>query len=49
VFFLTILPLGFIMRRTGWDPLVGRKHPGQSYWVAYPARQASPKHFEHMF
>jgi len=49
VFFLAVVPLGFIMKRTGWDPMVSRKRPGASYWVAYPTRQGSPKHFEHMF
>jgi hypothetical protein len=49
VFFLVVLPLGLVMRWTGWDPLVSRRQPGQSYWVGYPARQANPKHFEQMF
>ena len=49
VFFLAVLPLGFILRRTGWDPLVSRRRAGETYWVTYPARQASPKHFEQMY
>jgi hypothetical protein len=50
VFFLTVLPLGAVMRLFGWDPLARRRaRAGESYWRDYPARQRSPKHFEQMF
>jgi hypothetical protein len=49
VFFLIMTPLGFIMRRAGWDPLAGHRRSGQSRWVSYSPRQSNPKHYEQMF
>ena len=49
VFFLLMTPLGFIMRRAGWDPLAARRGAGQSHWVTYSPRLSNPKHFEQMF
>jgi hypothetical protein len=49
VFFLVITPLGFVMRKGGWDPLGSRRPSGQSTWIPYPSRMANPRHFEQMF
>jgi hypothetical protein len=49
VFFLVMTPLGFVMRRVGWDPLGSRCPPGQSHWVAYSPRSSNSRHFEQMF
>lgn len=49
VFFGVMTPIGFIMRRAGWDPLASRRSAGRSHWVAYSPRPADPRHFEQMF
>ncbi len=49
VFFVGILPAGFVMRLFGWDPLGRQRSAGGSYWVDYPPRQQNPKYFEQMF
>lgn len=46
-FFLVLTPVGIVMRLFGRNPL----YPGDSRsgWSSYPARRASPKHYERMF
>lgn len=49
VFFLVVLPIGFIKRLFGWDPLGRRAQPAASYWKTYPERQRNRKHYEKMY
>ena len=49
VFFLVVLPIGFIKRLFGWDPLGRRAKPAASYWKTYPERQRNRKHYEKMY
>jgi hypothetical protein len=49
VFFLIVLPIGFVKRLTGWDPLRRRAKPAASYWQPYPERQRDKRHYEKMY
>ncbi len=49
VFFLVVLPTGFLMRLAGIDPLRRRAAPSQSYWTPYNDRQQDHTHFERMY
>ena len=49
VFFLIVLPIGFVKRLTGWDPLGRRAKPAASYWKPYPERQRDKRHYEKMW
>ncbi len=49
IFFLLVLPIGFIKRLFGWDPLRRRAPSAQSYWTPYNARQHDSRHFEKMY
>jgi hypothetical protein len=49
VFLLVVTPLGFVMRRTRWDPLQRRADRKATYWTPYSVRQHDPRHFERMF
>ena len=49
IFFLVVMPIGFLKRLSGWDPLRRRAPSSQSYWAPYNARQKDPRHFERMF
>ncbi|MEQ1574349.1 MAG: SxtJ family membrane protein [Vicinamibacterales bacterium] len=49
VFFLVMVPLGFVMRATGWDPLARKANGRDSHWVDYPERHRNPKYFEQMY
>lgn len=49
VFFLIVLPIGFIKRLSGWDPLGRRAKPAASYWKPYSERQRNKRHYEKMW
>ena len=49
VFSVAVIPIGLLMRMTGWDPLGRRRADAESYWESYPSRQQDPTHFEKMF
>jgi Saxitoxin biosynthesis operon protein SxtJ len=49
IFYLIVLPIGFIKRLSGWDPLRRRAPSAESYWAPYNARQHDPRHFEKMY
>jgi len=49
IFFIIFMPIGFLKRLTGWDPLRRRAPSAQSYWGPYNARQHNPRHFEKMY
>jgi hypothetical protein len=49
VFFLIVLPIGFVKRLTGWDPLGRRAKPATTYWKPYPERQKDKRHYEKMY
>jgi glucan phosphoethanolaminetransferase (alkaline phosphatase superfamily) len=49
VFFGIVTPIGLIKRLFGWDPLLRRAAPRDSYWVPYSERQKDPRHYEKMF
>ena len=49
IFFLVVMPIGFLKRLSGWDPLRRRAPSAQSYWAPYNTRQKDPRHFERMF
>jgi hypothetical protein len=49
VYFLVLLPIGFVKRRMGWDPLERRSARVPTYWRPYAAHQRDPKHYERMF
>jgi hypothetical protein len=49
IFFLLVMPIGFLKRLSGWDPLRRRAPSAQSYWAPYNARQHDPRHFEKMY
>ena len=47
-FLVVLTPVGWCMRRFGWDPLCRR--PGRrSGWCPYPSRYADAKHFDLMY
>jgi hypothetical protein len=50
LFYLVLTPLGAWRRMRGADPLARRAAASQSsFWHAYSARQADPKHYEKMY
>jgi hypothetical protein len=49
IFFLLVLPIGFLKRLSGWDPLRRRAPSAQSYWTPYNPRQHDTRHFEKMY
>jgi hypothetical protein len=48
LFSVILVPLSFIWRLTGKDPLVRRRQQFQG-WTPYPARYADRRHFERLF
>lgn len=48
VYVLLIVPVGFVRRLMGHDPLRLRRRDG-SGWQAYPARFRDPRHYRRMF
>lgn len=46
-FFLVLTPVGLVMRLLGRSPL--KPADRRSTWSPYPARHASPRHYERMF
>jgi len=49
VFFLIVTPMGLFRRVSGGDSLNRRAARSDSYWKAYGARQADPRHYEKMY
>lgn len=49
IFYAIFLPIGFIKRLTGWDPLRRRAPEAESYWVDYNERHRDTRHFEKMY
>jgi hypothetical protein len=49
VYFVVITPIGFVKRRSGWDPLQRRAPRSESYWHDYSERQRDRRHYEKMF
>ena len=49
VFFVVMAPIGFVLRRTGWDPLRRRSQKSHSHWRAYSERQQDKAHYEKMW
>ncbi len=48
LFSLILVPLSYVWRALGKDPLVRRRQAFQG-WTPYPARYADRKHFERLF
>jgi hypothetical protein len=48
LFSLILVPLSFVWRMLGKDPLARRRSQFQG-WTPYPARYADRKHFERLF
>jgi len=48
LFSLILVPLSYLWRVLGKDPLVRRRQDFQG-WTAYPARYGDRKHFERLF
>jgi hypothetical protein len=48
LFSVILVPLSFIWRLTGKDPLARRRQHFQG-WTPYPARYADRRHFERLF
>ena len=48
MFGIVLVPIGFVSRLFGSDPLDERRRSG-SFWIDYPARSRDPKHYEHLF
>ena len=49
VFFAIVTPIGFVLKRGGWDPLARRREKRPTFWSPYSNRLSDPKHFEKMF
>src|SRR5262245_4833280 len=49
IFYLVVMPIGFLKRLSDWDPLRRRAPSAQSYWATYKLRQKDPRHYERMF
>lgn len=49
IFYGVFLPIGFIKRLTGWDPLRRRAPKLDSYWIGYGEKHRDTKHFEKMY
>lgn len=49
VFVGVVTPVGWCLRRLGWDPLRMRGRPDHSAWTPSPERHQDPKHFERMY
>jgi hypothetical protein len=48
MFGLVLIPVGFVSRLFGSDPLDQRRRSA-SLWIEYPARSRDSKHYERMF
>lgn len=49
IFYVGVVPLGFLARLAGWDDLKLHKPKGDSYYDEPPEHLKNGKHFEHPF
>ncbi len=49
VFLGIVTPVGWCLRRIGWDPLRRRRAATDSAWTPCPERHQDPEHFKRMY